>query len=86
MKNTLYFILLCLITASCTKDQKTLFQLKNSQNTGVAFNNRIIETDSANILTEEYIFNGGGVAIGDFNNDDKSDLFLPAIKWPINYI
>jgi enediyne biosynthesis protein E4 len=76
MKNTLYFLFICLIIASCSQDQKTLFQLKHSQNTGITFNNRIVETDSSNILTEEYIFNGGGVAVGDFNNDDRSDLFF----------
>ena len=82
MKNTLSFLLLCLITTSCSKKPKTLFQLKHSQNTGVTFNNRIIETDSTNILTEEYIFNGGGVGVGDFNNDEMPDLFFAGNQVP----
>ncbi|HAI38807.1 MAG TPA: hypothetical protein DCM40_12125, partial [Maribacter sp.] len=47
-----------------------------SNESGITFNNKIIETDSFNILTSEYIFNGGGVAIGDFNNDELPDIFF----------
>ncbi len=61
---------------SCSEEETSLFRHLPSERTGITFNNRIIETDSSNILTNEYIFNGGGVAIGDFNNDDKPDLFF----------
>lgn len=47
-----------------------------SNHSGIKFNNQIIETDSFNVLTSEYIFNGGGVAIGDFNNDGRPDIFF----------
>ncbi len=62
---------------SCSKKKEnTLFTQISSNQSGVTFNNKIIETDSFNILTSEYIFNGGGVAVGDFNNDDQPDLFF----------
>ncbi len=62
---------------SCNdKREQVLFKQKPSTSTHITFNNRIVETDSANILTEEYIFNGGGVAVGDFNNDKLPDLFF----------
>ncbi|WP_405415874.1 VCBS repeat-containing protein [Maribacter sp. Asnod1-A12] len=77
MKNILSIILLVLITlSSCSKTDTKLFSKINSDYTGITFNNKIVETDSFNILTSEYIFNGGGVAIGDFNNDEKPDLFF----------
>ena len=61
---------------SCDTRTNTLFQIVPSSVSGIEFNNKITETDSFNILTSEYIFNGGGVAVGDFNNDGKPDLFF----------
>lgn len=61
---------------SCNKKKNTLFSRIQSNHSGIKFNNQIIETDSFNILTSEYIFNGGGVAIGDFNNDERPDIFF----------
>jgi hypothetical protein len=40
------------------------------------FNNLIIENDSVNQLDIENVYNGGGVGIGDFNNDGLSDIFF----------
>ncbi|WP_041801956.1 VCBS repeat-containing protein [Flagellimonas ruestringensis] len=66
-----------LLVISCSKKQEdTLFTSISSDHSGITFNNKIVETDSFNILTSEYIFNGGGVAVGDFNNDGKPDLFF----------
>ncbi|MCL6261034.1 FG-GAP-like repeat-containing protein [Aquiflexum sp. TKW24L] len=67
---------LLLSIASCTKKEDTLFNLLSMKDTGIDFNNLIVESDSFNILTDEYIFNGGGVAVGDFNNDGLPDLFF----------
>ena len=69
-------LLVTLAFTSCQKEKEKLFTQIPAESSGVDFNNRIIETDSFNILTSEYIFNGGGVAIGDFNNDDKPDIFF----------
>lgn len=62
-----------LITA-CNK--KKQMELLSPARTGIHFINAIKETDSLNILTNEYIYNGGGVAVGDFNNDGKEDLYF----------
>jgi hypothetical protein len=53
-----------------------MFQLLPATQTGIDFNNTIEETDTFNILTYEYIYNGGGVGIADFNNDGLKDVFF----------
>ncbi len=64
-----------LVFSSCQK-QYQLFKLIPQEKTGVTFANTIVQNDSLNILTEEYIFNGGGVGVGDFNKDGLQDLFF----------
>ncbi|CAN0549762.1 unnamed protein product, partial [Ectocarpus sp. 12 AP-2014] len=75
-KNLLISVLLLFIYSSCEKKANTLFVLKSGKTTNITFNNRIVETDSFNILTEDYIFNGGGVAIADFDNDNRNDILF----------
>ncbi len=61
--------------AACT-DETTTFTRLPAEHTGVTFTNQTGENDSFNILTNEYIFNGGGVGVGDFNGDDRPDIFF----------
>ena len=67
---------LILSLSSCERKTNTLFRLIPSAETGILFNNRIEENDSFNILTHEYIYNGGGVGVADFNNDGLQDIFF----------
>jgi hypothetical protein len=72
----IFLALIFLSVISCSNKHETLFILKPSSYTGIDFINSIIETDSLNILTYEYIYNGGGVGIADFNNDSLPDIFF----------
>ncbi len=62
---------------SCGKRKDTtLFELKES--TGIDFFNRVKYTKDFNIFTYRNFYNGGGVAIGDINNDGLADVFFTA--------
>lgn len=65
-------LLIALLFASC-KDS-TKFRLMDSSKTGIDFKNTISESDSFNVITYEYIYNGAGVGIGDLNNDGLPDI------------
>jgi len=81
--------ILAIIFFSCSENKKEekkpepvsapLFSQLTADQTGVAFNNRILDTDEL-VMTYEYIYNGSGVAIGDFNNDGLPDLFFAAVN------
>jgi enediyne biosynthesis protein E4 len=68
----LLFILLQGILISCSESPK--FSLLDSKQTGIDFQNTITESDSFNVMTYEYIYNGAGVGIGDLNNDGLQDI------------
>ena len=63
------------ILISC-KQNKPLFQAINADKSGIHFNNQITEDDDLNVLNYEYLYNGGGVGIGDFNNDSLPDIYF----------
>jgi len=71
----LFSCFLILMLTACSKEQK-LFDLVPSSASGITFNNLITESDSLNILDYEYIYNGGGIAIGDFNRDGLPDIYF----------
>ena len=71
------FLLVIIFFCSCSKKQ-TQFTLLDPQSSGVKFNNELIITDSLNIMNYIYLYNGGGVAIGDINNDGLPDIYFTA--------
>jgi hypothetical protein len=78
MKNLLQFLLaflLVLTTVSCKKQQH-LFEQIDANESGIHFVNRIVENDSVNPIDLTNIYNGGGVGVGDFNNDGLMDLYF----------
>jgi hypothetical protein len=75
---SLFVFALVMLLSACQDKSKTLFRLLTSDQSGIDFNNEIPETDTFNILTYEYIYNGGGVGVADFNNDGLKDLFFAA--------
>ncbi|RAK02203.1 VCBS repeat protein [Larkinella arboricola] len=71
----LFILILSLGLSACQSDQP-LFQKLDAGQTGVHFINQLQETEQENILAFEYFYNGGGIAVGDLNNDGLPDLFF----------
>jgi hypothetical protein len=64
-----------LVFISCNREEK-FFTVLSPDVTGIYFQNTISETDSFNILDYLYFYNGGGVSIGDINNDGLDDIYF----------
>lgn len=78
-KISLFCALAFIIVTGC--ENKTVpdpfhFTLMKPGETNISFNNKITESDSINVFTNEYMYNGSGVGIGDFNNDGLPDIFF----------
>lgn len=74
-----FILIISLFTLiSCTSHKKdpALFEVLESEQTGLAFTNHLSSTDSFNLFKYMYFYNGAGIGAGDFNNDGKIDLFF----------
>jgi len=77
MRNKTIILCFSILFLACNKGD-LLFKNPTSQETGLYFKNTITPTNSLNILDYLYYYNGGGVALGDINNDGLLDIFLSA--------
>ncbi|WP_035335495.1 VCBS repeat-containing protein [Dokdonia sp. PRO95] len=85
-KYGLLLIVLPLLLLSCDEqssptqksESDTLFTEMPSDSTGVNFINSIKNESDFNIFKYRNFYNGGGVAIGDINNDGLADIYLTA--------
>ncbi len=80
-----YFILFSiLLLISCTQEKKesttdsNLFELVDPTETGINFLNKLNYSDDFNVYKYRNFYNGGGVAIGDINNDSLPDIYFTA--------
>ncbi|WP_223551922.1 VCBS repeat-containing protein [Aestuariivivens sp. NBU2969] len=90
MKKTICVLAFLLMLNACKKDnakqnshdqlaeenQNELFTVLPPERTGISFLNELKENLSNNGLYYEYYYNGGGVAVADFNNDDLIDIYF----------
>ncbi|GAB4421010.1 MAG: VCBS repeat-containing protein [Bacteroidia bacterium] len=69
---------LVLLFAACRPASPTTVLLKRHlpEQSGIDFRNQLFESDRLNIISWEYFYSGGGVGIGDFDNDGLPDLFF----------
>jgi hypothetical protein len=79
----LFLCVLSLLIFNSCKQKKTepaIFQLLDSTQTNINFKNALNDNDYPGILNYLYFYNGGGVAIGDINNDGLPDIFFTSNK------
>ena len=75
-KYILILISSVLVGTACSKKEAEVFKNPDPKETGLIFENQLTETDDLNILDYLYFYNGGGVAVGDINNDSLPDIFF----------
>ncbi len=72
----LLFLPVSMLMITCAQNDKALFELRKASDTGVTFENTLSYTERVNPYTYKNFFNGGGVGIGDINNDGLPDIFF----------
>jgi hypothetical protein len=68
--------LICILFFSCSKLSKETFKKLSPSRTGIGFLNELIENDTLNYTIFPYMYMGGGVSVGDINNDGLDDIFF----------
>lgn len=72
-----FFILLSPIASQgLVNAQNALFTSISPDYSGIGFDNVLVESATANVYLYQYMYNGGGIAAGDINNDGLTDLFF----------
>lgn len=80
----LFISFIALVFIQCSSEKRenqpisgeTLFQTIPSSTSTISFNNSIVEDEDYHHLNWEAVYNGAGVAVGDFNNDGLDDIFF----------
>ncbi|HVU57278.1 MAG TPA: VCBS repeat-containing protein [Puia sp.] len=70
-----------ILIISCEK-RKGVFQLIPSEHSNIHFSNHLVENDTINPFDLPNMYNGGGVGIGDFNNDGLPDIYFTGNQVP----
>lgn len=71
-----FLLFLSISIHGLSQHAEPLFSLLEASATNVHFANNVIDKGASDIFHEQNYYNGGGVAIGDINNDGLLDLFL----------
>ncbi len=88
MRDWLKMILIVVFLASCETAEKTTpttedtFKLLPAKQTGIFFLNHVEENATNYVAHFNYVYNGGGVAIGDINNDGLPDIYFTGNEVP----
>ena len=78
MKRINYFVVFLVMIFSCTQKEQELelFQLLDNEEIGIDFINQLEYDRDFNVYKYRNYYNGGGVALGDVNNDGLTDIYF----------
>ncbi|KIA85535.1 VCBS repeat-containing protein [Flavobacterium sp. AED] len=77
LKRIVVFLLFIVSFSNCSKfNNDALFSKQESDDTGIKFVNKVLNGPKMNLFKYRNFYNGGGVAIGDINNDGLSDVYF----------
>ena len=72
----LFFIASVYTISGCNQSNDKLFTKVSASKSNINFKNLLVEDEEFNVLSYPYFYNGGGVAVGDINNDGLTDIFF----------
>ena len=64
-----------------TEAEPKIYTKLSAEETGIDFVNKLYETVKLNYYQFQYLYNGGGVAVGDINNDGLDDIYFSATQF-----
>ena len=76
MRNSLLIYFLIIFHFSCSERETKLFEKLSPSKTGISFANNLSFKKDFNIFTYRNYYNGGGVGLGDINNDGLLDVYF----------
>ena len=76
MKKNIIYLSIIMLALSCQSKDDFLFELKPSSETNIELENNFIFDQDFNVYTYRNFYNGGGVSIGDINNDGLADIYF----------
>jgi enediyne biosynthesis protein E4 len=76
LQRILFFILSTFLFGCSNDNSDSLFTQLYPSQTGIEFTNDVKNGENMNIFKYRNFYNGGGVAIGDINNDGLADVFF----------
>jgi hypothetical protein len=82
LRNSFLVILVLLAGCNLQFNSDRQFRLLKSEDTGIDFNNALEESHIMNIITYPDFYSGGGVSIGDIDNDGLPDIFFTGNQVP----